>query len=353
MLIRLQHGLARLWRTARAWLARWHLWPSDNLSSAWQEGLYREPHTRRFFAKARHEALGYRLYLPTRSASETHLPLLVMLHGCSQTARVFAAGTRMNALAEERGFAVLYPEQSRQANVSLCWNWFEASGLDGAGEAALIARTVRHVLHEFPIDAARVAVAGLSAGGAMAALLAARHAELFAACAVHSGLMYRAAVGGSQALNAMRGGAVHAPRESARYLVEALGGAPRLVPTLVIHGSADTAVNALNGAQLVEQLCALAELAAPGRALLPSGEERRVASSGRAYLRRDYRRHGELLVRSIIIEGLGHAWSGGDDAHRHFDAGGPDASRLVADFVFRYRNAGGMGQPAPAIVAVA
>ncbi len=140
-----------------------------------------------------HAHLGYRLYLPSGSSGTDSLPLIVMLHGCRQNALSFAEGTHMNTLAEEGRFAVLYPEQSKRANPLHCWNWFESASLAGQGEAALLARLIDQVAERRPIDPRRVHVVGMSAGGAMACILAVRHSRLFAACAIHSGLMYGAA----------------------------------------------------------------------------------------------------------------------------------------------------------------
>src|SRR3984957_9143493 len=128
----------------------------------------------------RRHALGYRLYLPTGSSRRGTMPLAVMLHGCNQDPLSFAEGTRMNTLAEEYGCAVLYPEQSKHSNPLRCWNWFEPTSLAGQGEAALLARLIEQVTQRRPIDPQRVYVAGMSAGGAMACLLAGRHSRLFA-----------------------------------------------------------------------------------------------------------------------------------------------------------------------------
>src|SRR5450755_4790713 len=166
----------------------------------------KDSHTAGLFGRRRRLELGYRLYLPSGSSRRDSLPLIVMLHGCRQDPLSFAAGTRMNTLAEAGRCAVLYPEQSKHWNLLRCWNWFESASLAGQGEAALIARLIDQVIERRPINPRRVYLVGMSAGGAMACLLAVRHSRLFSACAVHSGVMYGAASSPAQALAAMRSG---------------------------------------------------------------------------------------------------------------------------------------------------
>jgi poly(hydroxyalkanoate) depolymerase family esterase len=271
----------------------------------------------------------YRLYLPGAVSAHHRLPLLVMLHGCQQDAQVFAEGTRMNELADRHDFIVLYPEQSRTANSYGCWNWFHPAALRGSGDAGAIARIVRKVAKDYPVDATRVYVAGMSAGGAMASALAHRHSDLFAACAVHSGLKYGAAASSSAAMAAMRHGAPASAGETPR------NGA--FVPTLVIHGDRDKTVNPVNAEQIIEQ----ARLAAAGNgSSLPPLVElpaRRIAGAGRAHVLHDYERAGRVLLRRIAVEDLDHAWSGGDDRHPFNDSRGPDASQLIWDFVRNFR----------------
>jgi poly(hydroxyalkanoate) depolymerase family esterase len=280
--------------------------------------------------------LKYRLYLPSGSSRRATLPLIVMLHGCRQDPLSFAEGTRMNTVAEEHRCAVLYPEQSKRANPLRCWNWFESTSLDGQGEAALIARLIDQVTNRRPIDPRRVYVVGMSAGGAMACILAVRHSRLFAACAIHSGVMYGAASSPMQALAAMRSGSSVASIDEARRLVREAGDSAVPVPTLVIHGDRDTTVNPLNADQIIEQLKARAEFIDPAAGTLVASDERSIDSGGRTYRQRDYTRRGRILLRKVLVEGLGHAWSGGDARHEFNDANGPDASRFILDFVMQF-----------------
>jgi poly(hydroxyalkanoate) depolymerase family esterase len=280
--------------------------------------------------------ISFRLYLPSGSSRRDTLPLIVMLHGCRQDALSFAEGTRMNEVAEEHRCAVLYPEQNRRSNSLRCWNWFEPSSLAGLGEAALITRLIDQVANRRPIDPRRIYVVGMSAGGAMACILAVRHSRLFAACAIHSGVMYGMASSPMAALAAMRSGSSSVSLEEARQLMTGAGESAVPVPTLVIHGDRDTTVNPLNADQIIEQLKARAELSDASAGPLVASSEQRVAGGGRTYRQLDYQRQGRILLRSILVEGLGHAWSGGDPRHEFNDDAGPDASRLIADFVMQY-----------------
>ena len=253
---------------------------------------------------------------------------MVMLHGCRQDAQVFAEGTRMNEFAERNDFIVLYPEQSRTANPLGCWNWFLPVVLKGAGETAAVASIVRKVAKAHPVDATRVYLAGMSAGGAMASVLANRYGTLFAACAVHSGLKYGAAASPSAAFAAMRDGApdsaVGLPKPAA------------FVPTLVIHGDRDKTVNPVNAEHIIEQARLAATNGAASQPLVES-PPRRIAGPRHAYVQRDYERDGRTVLRRIAVEDLDHAWSGGDDRHPFNDPKGPDASRLIWDFVKDFR----------------
>jgi poly(hydroxyalkanoate) depolymerase family esterase len=274
----------------------------------------------------------YFLYIPAAVTRRERVPLLVMLHGCSQDARAFAEGTRMNELADEHRFIVLYPEQSRRANPMRCWNWFDLDRRGGAGEAATIAALVRNVTRRYPVDRSRIYVAGISAGGAMTAMLAFCYGAIFAACAIVAGLMYRAADSTLGAVQAMHGGARLSPESGAR---EAARGKSRdlgFVPALIMHGSRDRVVHPRNAEQIVGQFRRFAELVVPPKPL-SDPVERHITGEGRSYQQRDYELNEQVLLRSILIDGLGHAWSGGDERHSFNDAVQPDASRLIWDFV--------------------
>jgi poly(hydroxyalkanoate) depolymerase family esterase len=216
----------------------------------------------------------YKTYSPERGRGELR-PLVVMLHGCKQNPDDFAAGTRMNELADEMGFIVVYPEQAPAANVSRCWNWFQAADQqrDGA-EPSLIAGITREVIARYDIDPRRVYVAGLSAGGAMAAIMGHTYPDLYAAIGIHSGLAYASARDIPSALAAMRG-----RRFTDRRVIEST---TRVVPTIVFHGDLDTTVHSRNGEQVIAQATPADDLAAEAFApqIVEKGVER-----GRRYTR--------------------------------------------------------------------
>jgi poly(hydroxyalkanoate) depolymerase family esterase len=341
--LRLVAALQRWRRTLRK-LTSHPLAPAVLLPGDWSAGVYKEPALRRSFGRRTHRVLHYRLYWPHDRPRDGQIPLLVMLHGCSQDAAQFAAGTRMNAVAQQHGCAVLYPEQSTGVNPLRCWNWFDRDTQQGHGEAGLIVGLLREVLRPGAIDASRVYVAGLSAGAAMAEILALRHPELFAASALHSGVPYAAAGSASEAMRVMRTGAATASAEGALQSLAGSTTAGSLRPVLVIHGSADATVNPGNAEQIVALWLALAGGITPAGEPAPvPTDERAYDVGGRAVRQRDYALGARLVARSLIIEGLGHAWSGGDAQLPFNDAAGPDASSLVLDFLLDYqlRNSAG------------
>ena len=258
----------------------------------------------------------YKLFEPARDGRA--LPLVVMLHGCTQNPDDFARGTRMNALARERGFLVLYPAQSPAHNPQGCWNWFKHSHQAAArGEPAILAGMVREVMASHDIDPKRVYVAGLSAGGAMAAILGETHPELFAAIGVHSGLAAGAATDVQGALSAMSGAPL--PPRRART-------AP-VTPTIVFHGDADHTVNVVNGARVLE-----------GTGLRERRESRiESTAKGRSFTRRVLvDGQGAERAEQWTIHGAGHAWSGGDRAGSYADPLGPDASAEMLRFFLEH-----------------
>jgi poly(hydroxyalkanoate) depolymerase family esterase len=252
------------------------------------------------------------------------MPLLVMLHGCTQDPDDFAAGTRMNLIAEKAGCFVAYPAQSKSANGHKCWNWFSAMDQQrDRGEASIIADITRTVIDAYGCDRRRIFVAGLSAGGAMAVIMGNRYPELYTAVGVHSGLPYAAARDLSSALAAMRRGA--ADIESDR----AAGGRP--LPVIVFHGDGDKTVHPRNGEQIVEQ--ALAHIASTERreqgAAVADGNGDAVPSYTRAIYEDGKQRP---MAELWTLHGAAHAWSGGSSAGSYTAAGGPDASAEMMRF---------------------
>ncbi len=251
----------------------------------------------------------------------------------------FAAATRMKAVADRHGFVVVLPGQERGDNAMGCWSWFQPEHrIRGRGEPAAIAGIVGQLLGEtgLRIDARRIFVCGLSSGGAMAAILAATYPDLFAAAAIHSGLAYGSASNTASAYAAMANGGPD-PAAHGRAAYAAMGRHARAVPTMVIHGSADTTVAAVNAHQVLEQAMAANRLAAPDCRLLDADHPAAVSSGqvdgGHAYTRSRWTdRRGALMHELLLVEGLGHAWSGGLAGGSHTDPRGPDATDAIARF---------------------
>jgi poly(hydroxyalkanoate) depolymerase family esterase len=280
------------------------------------------------------------LHPPAGVDPQTAVPLVCMLHGCTQDPGSFAAATLMNEAADRHGFVAVYPEQQRGENAQRCWNWFlPEHQTRGAGEPASIAAIIRELMgttSPWTIDARRVYVAGLSAGGAMAAILAATYPDLFAAVAVHSGLAYRSATSLSAAVTAMaRGG--EDPVEQARVAHAALGDLARPLASIVVHGSADRTVAPVNADQVLQQSMTANGLAAPETCdfdiARPTTASRGQIDGGHAYTRSQWAdRRGALMHELIKVDGLGHAWSGGAPGGSYTDPGGPDATELIWRF---------------------
>lgn len=266
----------------------------------------------------------YKLYIPTGYAGKP-LPMIVMLHGCTQTAEDFAAGTRMNALAEERQCFVLYPAQTRAANRSRCWNWFKRGDQRrGKGEPAIIAGMTREVLSRYGCDARKLYVAGLSAGGAMAAVMGAAYPDVYAAVGIHSGLAVGSAHDVPSAFAAMRG----TPPSSTGGA--APGHTSFAVPLIVFHGDRDTTVHPSNSEQVI------LESADCNGAANTVSVERGQVPGGHAYTRTVHRDPtGRVILEHWLVHGAGHAWSGGSTCGSYTDPRGPDAARAMIRFFFQ------------------
>lgn len=262
----------------------------------------------------------YMLYVPSDAKSRAKaggLPLIVMLHGCMQNPEDFALGTGMNELAEKRGCLVAYPKQPTSANNMACWNWFSPKDqARDSGEAGIIAGIVREIIAQHAVDPNRVFVAGLSAGGAMAAILAANYPDLFAAAGIHSGLPYGAANNVGSAFTSMRKGA---NKESVLAVDSG-------VRTIVFHGDADRTVHPANGELIVAAaragLAAAREETTEGRTAGGVAYKRTVIAGA----------SGAPQIEHWSLEGVGHAWSGGDPEGSYTNPHGPNASREMMRF---------------------
>jgi len=260
----------------------------------------------------------YKLYVPSGYCGQG-VPLVVMLHGCTQDPDDFAAGTRMNALAEEHTFLVAYPGQPSSANANKCWNWFvPGDQARDAGEPAILAGITRQVISQHAVDPGRVYVAGLSAGGAAAAIMGAAYPDLYAAIGIHSGLAQGAAHDIPSAFAAMRQGGPSVGSASR-------GRSERPVPTIVFHGEQDKTVSAVNGEQVVAQARAGADL---DTTVIHGRSEDGVRYTRSVQADRD----GRPVLEHWLLHGVGHAWSGGSPTGSYTDPRGPDASREMLRF---------------------
>jgi poly(hydroxyalkanoate) depolymerase family esterase len=261
----------------------------------------------------------YRLFTPSGYHGQA-IPLVIMLHGCTQSPEDFAAGTRMNFIAEEQTCFVAYPAQRAEANQAKCWNWFRpADQQRGGGEPSLIAGITRQIMRDHSVDPRRVYVAGLSAGAAAAAVMGSTYGDLYAAIGIHSGLACGAATDLPSALIAMKQGGGS----------EAMPGDGPPIPTIVFHGDRDTTVHSNNGDRIVRQsIGGMGTNAKVHRGQVPGGH---------AYTRTVHRdAAGRGILEHWEIHGAGHAWSGGSPAGSYTDPDGPDATRETLRFFLEH-----------------
>jgi poly(hydroxyalkanoate) depolymerase family esterase len=262
----------------------------------------------------------YKLYVPSGYHGQP-VPLIVMLHGCTQSPDDFAAGTAMNRVAEEQTCLVVYPGQTVSAQAQKCWKWYSAEDQQrGQGEPLLIAGLTRQIMRDYAVDARRVYVAGLSAGGATAAIMGETYPDLYAAIGVHSGLACGAASSMPSAFAAMARGAPGRP-----------GGRPandaehRHVPTIVFHGDNDATVSPCNSEEIVAQVAQ--------DAVLRTRVQKGRVPGGHAYTRTIHAdQAGSAMIELWVVHGAGHAWSGGSPQGTYTDQRGPDATREMMRF---------------------
>ena len=273
-----------------------------------------------------HGSRTYKLYVPSGLHAGQPVALIIMLHGCTQSPDDFAVGTRMNTLAEEQIFLVAYPAQPASANAQKCWNWFSPGDQErDSGEPALIAGITRQIMRDYAVDSARIYVAGLSAGGAAAAIMGTAYPDLYAAVGVHSGLACGAARDLPSAFAAMRRGGTGTLRRASSEVTAS--DAAQTVPTIVFHADGDTTVHPSNSDHV------LAQAGTTAGNLTTTVEHGEVANGGRRFTRTLHADFcGIAVLEQWTVHGGGHAWSGGSAEGSYTDPRGPDASRAMLRF---------------------
>jgi poly(hydroxyalkanoate) depolymerase family esterase len=290
----------------------------------------------------------YRLFVPKDYTEGKSMPLVVMLHGCAQDPESFAAGTRMNRIADEHGFFVLYPRQTRLANPYSCWNWYDPRTQARGGEAAIVMAMVDEVVGRYGIDADRIYVAGVSAGGAFTSILASCYSDVFAAAAVHSGFPFGVADGPISAMRVMEKAYPYDSDRAGKAAFDCRGSGRRAIPVLVIHGTRDDKVLPKAAGDAVKQFAQVEDLCDDGQDNDSVAATRLVnelvpeqAGKTRAYQVSTFARDGKPMLQEVMVTGLGHGWSGGDDGREnpadkvkypYNDPLGPDASRMIWRF---------------------
>lgn len=282
----------------------------------------------------------YYVYTPANYQVGSAVPMVVMLHGCTQTPTDFAAGTQMNALADQQQFIVVYPQQTSSYNSLSCWNWFlTADQARGSGEPAIIAgitQTVEQTTSQWTIDTNRVYVAGMSAGAAMSVIMGATYPDLYAAIGVHSGLEYQAATSQSAASTAQSQGGP-SPTQQGQAAYNAMGSVARVVPTIDFQGQSDYTVYPINGDQVIQQWMQTDYLASNGTYNAsfssPATANNGQVPSGYSYTVQTWNNtSGQEIEEYWKINGMGHAWSGGSSSGSYTDSKGPSATNAMYAF---------------------
>lgn len=292
------------------------------------------------FTKVTYGDRYYKIYVPSTYDGNTEVPLMVMLHGGDQDPDKFATGTRMNEIAELKNFIVLYPDQPVTANQNKFWNWFEiAHQHRGSGEPAIIAGMIGEVKNTYNIDDSKVYVAGLSAGGAMSAILGATYPDIIKGVGVASGLEYKAATSMSGAFMAMSMGGPNPNTQGTLAYNEMANHSTGIMPTIIFHGNSDYVVQKVNGNQALSQWAQTNDMLDDGQDNnsiddTPEATEPKTIEGGRSYTIYSYKdTSGTVLMQKYLVDGMGHAWSGGSSLGNYTDSKGPDASKIIWGFL--------------------
>jgi len=299
-------------------------------SGIWQQYTYNGPAGSR----------PYFVYTPASYQVGTAVPLIVMLHGCTQTPADFAAGTQMDQLADQKQFIVVYPQQTSTYNQEKCWNWFDSADQSrGSGEPAIIAgivQAVEQTTSQWTIDTHRIYAAGLSAGAAMTVILGATYPDIFAAIGVQSGLEYQAATSSTDAYTALRQGGPD-PARQGQAAYNAMGSAARVVPTITFHGTSDYLVYPINGEQVVRQWMQTDHLASHNAYNAsfnsPTSTTNGQVAGGHSYSVYTWNdNNGNEVQEYWLVNGMGHGWSGGSSSGTYTDPQGPGATQAIYNF---------------------
>jgi poly(hydroxyalkanoate) depolymerase family esterase len=279
----------------------------------------------------------YLLYLPSTTASGP-LPLVVMLHGCEQNASQFAQGSGMNQLAEEKGFAVLYPQQSLRSHRNRCWTWYDNATQAGGGDVELIVGIIEKVTRDHAIDRRRIYIAGMSAGASMANIVALNHPYLIAAVGLHSGTVFGCSHSKMSAYALMQRGALKSVETSIEKVRERFGTFPTM-PAILIHGQSDKVVRPINLVQLTRQFRLLNQLPTGSDypAVIKAAGKPGSRKPAHAFVTRDHRIGRKVILRTCEILQLEHAWSGGDGTLRFNSSAGPNATKMMWSFFSKHR----------------
>ena len=288
----------------------------------------------------------YKVYLPHNykpNFKGHKLPVITAIHGCMQDSKSFAGGTRLNEWADKLGFAVYYPEQSSLFNTYNCWNWFfPVNQTRSMGEAQLIMGGLEKVIKQFNFDPAKSYLIGMSAGGAMASILAACYPKNFNALATHHGLMYKAATDSIRAKDIVYNGSKLAPATSAAkaHLCSLKAKKPELLPSIIIHGIPGEVMDSIHALQIEKEMMIFNDYLDNRKAdnsLENIKTETYITNQDQYnYEQTEWSHQGKVYLKKILIEDLGHAWSGGDKIYKYNDPKGPDATKLILNFFKNY-----------------
>lgn len=264
-------------------------------------------------------------------------PMLVLVHGCRQSAEDIAAGSRITALADTLGCLVLLPKQNPRANAWGCWNWFDRRTAAGNGETAILAAQIRAVRRHYRVHRHRVFAAGLSSGAGLVAALAMSNSRLLAGMFLHSGVAAGAASSPLTALSVLQKGPDQDVMTIGAHARATAGTGAHTVPALIVQGERDDFVAPLHATEIVRQVLAFARFpaveAAPAPLPAADHETASVTDDGRHVTVREWHDGPRLIARLVLVNELGHAWSGGDPAIKYNDAHGPAATDMLRAFI--------------------